>query len=99
MLHNFWNFLLYRPLVNILAFLVYLIPGGDIGIAIIILTILVKLLIYPLSQHSIESQAKMALLVPELNKIKASGKSQEEQAKETFELYRKHKTDPFSGCL
>jgi|SRR3989338_4765811 len=94
-----WNLILYKPLLNALAALVSIVPGGDVGIAVIILTLVVKLLIFPLSQRSIESQAKMNLLAPELNKIKKSGKSKEEQAKETFELYKKHRTNPFSGCL
>jgi YidC/Oxa1 family membrane protein insertase len=99
MLHDLWNAILYKPLVNILALLVSIIPGGDIGIAIIILTVLVKFALYPLSQRSIESQAKINLLAPELNKIKESGASKEEQARLTFELYKKNKTNPFSGCL
>ena len=99
MLHNIWDAVLYNPLVNILAFLVSIVPNGDVGIAIVVLTILVKFALFPLSQRSIESQAKMALLAPELNKIKESGASKEEQAKKTFELYKLHKTNPFSGCL
>ncbi len=99
MLHNIWDILLYKPLINALAFLVSVIPGGDVGVAVIVLTIVVKIALYPLSQHSIENQAKMALLAPELNNIKKSGATQEEQAKKTFELYKKHKTNPFSGCL
>ena len=47
-----------------------IIPGGDIGIVFIFLTILVKVLLFPLSGASIKSQAKMNLLAPELNKIK-----------------------------
>lgn len=99
MLHNLWNVVLYKPLVNFLAFLVSVIPGADLGIAIIALTILVKIALYPLSQKSIESQSKMAVLAPELNKIKESGVSKEEQARLTFELYKKNNTNPFSGCL
>lgn len=99
MLHNIWDALLYQPLINALAFLVSVVPGGDLGIAVILLTIVVKIALYPLSQHAIENQAKMTLLAPELNVIKKSGASQEEQAKRTLELYRKHKTNPFSGCL
>lgn len=99
MLTNIWNTVLYNPLVNVLAFLVSVIPGGDLGIAIILLTILVKTLLFPLSKRSIESQAKMNLLAPELKKIKESGDSKEEQARKTFELYKKYKTNPFSGCL
>lgn len=99
MIGNIWNTVLYHPLINALAFLVSIIPGGDVGLAVIILTILVKIVLFPLSQKSIESQAQMSILTPELNKIKESGASKEEQAKLTFELYKKHKTNPFSGCL
>ena len=99
MITNIWNTVLYQPLLNALAFLVSVIPGGDIGLAVIILTILVKIILYPLSQKSIESQAQMNILSPELNKIKNSGASKEEQARLTFELYKQHKTNPFSGCL
>lgn len=99
MLHSLWDTFLYHPLLNALAFLVSIIPGGDAGIAIIILTILVKVLIFPLSQKALQNQAAMNILAPELSKIKASGANKEEQAKLTFELYKKHKTNPFSGCL
>src|SRR3989344_4183669 len=99
MLANIWNAVLYHPLLNALAFLVSIIPGGDVGIAVIILTLFVKIILLPLSQKSIESQAEMNILAPELNKIKKSGVSKEEQAKQTFELYKKHKVNPFSGCL
>jgi YidC/Oxa1 family membrane protein insertase len=99
MLSYIWNTFLYQPLINALAFLVSVVPGGDVGVAIILLTILVKILLFPLSQHQLRNQAAMAILAPELEKIKKSGASQEEQARLTFELYRKHKTNPFSGCL
>jgi len=99
MLSNIWNLILYRPLVNILAFFVSVVPGGDVGVAVIVLTILVKIALYPLSQRSIMNQAKMKLLEPEINSIKKSGASKEEQARKTMELYKKYKTNPFSGCL
>jgi YidC/Oxa1 family membrane protein insertase len=98
MLHSLWTNILYKPLVNVLALLVAFIPGGDVGIAIVVLTVLVKVIIYPLTKKQIVSQAKMNLLTPELNKIKQSNASKEEQARLTFELYKKHKTNPFSGC-
>jgi len=99
MLHTLWITLLYQPFVNALAVLVSIIPGGDVGLAVVILTLLVKIILYPLSQRGIESQAQMGALTPELNKIKTGGASKEEQARLTFELYRKHKVNPFSGCL
>ncbi len=99
MLHNVWNIILFKPFVNILAFLISVIPGGDVGIAIILLTVIVKAALYPLSQRAIVSQAKMNALAPELNKIKSSGANKEEQARLTFEVYKKYDTNPFSGCL
>src|SRR3989344_5206327 len=99
MLSYLWNLLLYKPLLNVLALLVAVVPGGDVGIAIIILTLLVKIVLFPFSQRSIESQARMSRLAPELKKIKAGGGSKEEQARLTFELYKREKANPFSGCL
>jgi YidC/Oxa1 family membrane protein insertase len=99
MLSNIWNTVLYGPLLNALTFLVSIVPGGDVGVAVILLTLFVKIVLFPLSQRSIESQIKMNLLAPELKKIKDGGASKEEQARQTFELYKHHKTNPFSGCL
>src|ERR1700749_2144286 len=109
MIHSIWNFLLYRPIINLLAFLISVIPGGDVGIAIILLTILIKVILYPLSKKgidaqikSIEMQAKINKIAPEIEKIKKSGVSREEQARLTFELHKKNDIDTFaalSGCL
>lgn len=99
MLSNIWNTALYEPLLNALAFLVSIMPGGSVGLAVIVLTLIVKIVLFPIAKKSIESQAKMNVLAPEIKKIKEGGKSKEEQAKETFELYKKNKTNPFSGCL
>lgn len=99
MLSKIWDFLLYEPLLNALAFLISIVPWGDVGLAVIILTILVKVALLPLSHRAMENQAQMNLLAPEINKIKSSGLSKEEQARLTFELYKKHKANPFSGCL
>ncbi|HXK35336.1 MAG TPA: YidC/Oxa1 family membrane protein insertase [Candidatus Paceibacterota bacterium] len=97
---SLFNTVLFEPLHNALAFLVAIIPGGDIGLAIIILTIIVKLILYPLTKRSIDSNRKMKLLEPELAKIKEEYKDKkEEQAKKTFELYKQNKINPFAGCL
>ncbi len=98
-LQSVWNTLLYEPFLNFLALIVSVVPWGDLGIAIIILTIVIKIILYPLSKKSIEGQMKLKVLEPELAKIRNSGKSKEEQARLTFELYKKNNTNPFSGCL
>lgn len=99
MLLNLWNTFLYEPFLNLLALLVSVVPFHDLGIAVILLTILVKLALFPLSQKSLVGQAKVREMQPELEKIKNSGKTKEEQARLTFELYKKYNTNPFSGCL
>lgn len=98
-MHHIWTVFLYQPLQNILAVLVSIVPGSDLGVAVIVLTLLVKTLLFPLSQKSIESQVKMNLLAPELKKIKDSGLNKEEQAKKQLELYSKHKANPATGCV
>lgn len=72
---------------------------GDVGLAVVIVTVLIRVLIMPLSKKSIISQQKMRLLEPKLKAIKAKGLSKEEEAKETFELYKTEKINPLSGCL
>src|SRR3989338_7837014 len=59
---------LYRPFFNALVYLTALIPGHDIGIAIVILTILVRVLLFPLTHRSLLTQIKMKALEPEINR-------------------------------
>jgi YidC/Oxa1 family membrane protein insertase len=84
---------------NFLVFLVDILPGGNIGLAVIILTILIKLILFPLSQKSIATQVKMRKIEPEMKKIKEKYKDQKEQAQKIMELYKEHKLNPFSGCF
>jgi len=72
---------------------------GDVGFAIILVTIIVKMILVPLNSKSIRNQVLMKKMEPELKKIKSDFPNKEEQAKKTFELYKKYKTNPFSGCL
>lgn len=84
---------------NLLVFLVDILPGGNIGLAVIILTILIKLVLFPLSQKSIATQVKMRKIEPEMKRIKENHKDQKEQAQKIMELYKEHKLNPFSGCF
>src|SRR4029077_9575821 len=67
--------------------------------AIILLTILVKLILFPITRKSIVGQIKLKGLESEIAKIKEGGFTKEETAKKTFELYKIHKVNPFSSCL
>jgi YidC/Oxa1 family membrane protein insertase len=94
-----WNSIFYQPIYNILIFIIDNITFGDVGFAIIIVTIIVKLILSPLTRKSIKSQILMKRMEPELKQIKKDFPNKEEQAKKTFEIYKKYGTNPFSGCL
>ena len=92
--------LFYQPILNLLIFLYNVIPGQDLGIAIILLTIIIKLLLLPLSKQSIKSQKSLQDLQPKIDEIKAKyADKKEEMGKAMLELYKKHKVNPFSSCL
>jgi len=75
-------------------------PGHDFGIAIIILTILIRTLFYPLFQKSIKAQKEMADLQPKIKEVQEKyKKDKEKQARAVMELYKEHKVNPLSGCL
>lgn len=95
-----YNTLLYEPIYNLLVWLYNIIPGNDIGVAIIALTILVRLALYPLSKKSIESQKALQDLQPKIEKIKQQYKNKkEEQAQAMMKLYKEEKINPASSCL
>lgn len=100
MLIGLWNAVVYQPLHNLLIATIALLPGNNVGVAVIAITVLVKTALYPLSGKSIEAQRKMREIEPELKQIKEKyGDNKQEIAKKTMELYQKYGVTPFSGCL
>jgi len=97
---NLFHIIFYQPIFNLLVWLYDAIPGQDIGIAIIVLTIILKFLLLPLTLKSMKSQKALQDLQPKINELKEKYKNnKEELAKATMELYRKDKVNPFSSCL
>lgn len=94
-----WSTVIYEPIYNALVFFAQHITAKDVGLAVVLLTVVIRLIILPLSKKSIISQYKMRALEPKLSAIRAKGLSKEEESKETFALYRSEKINPFSGCL
>lgn len=93
-----WNEILYRPLFNALILIYDLIP--DIGIAIIILTIITRLILYPSQAKALRAQKRLQELQPELQKIQKKYKDdKQKQSKAVMEFYQAHKVNPFSSCL
>lgn len=99
MLNTLFNEILYRPILNALVFLYNIIPGHDFGIAIILLTILIRIILSPLSYKSIKSRQALSLIQPQIKEIQKKYKDKEEQSKELMKLYKEHNASPFSGCL
>ncbi|HEX5774839.1 MAG TPA: YidC/Oxa1 family membrane protein insertase [Candidatus Paceibacterota bacterium] len=97
---DFFHTVLYVPIYNLLIFLTDVLPGGDIGLAVVIATIIVKFAIMPLSLAALRTQRAMKLMEPELKALREKYKDkQEEQAREMFALYKRYGVNPFAGIL
>jgi len=95
-----FNEFIYRPIYNLLVFIYNVIPFGDFGVAIIILTLIIRFLIIPLSRKQIESQKKIQELQPKIKEIQEKYKNdKEKQSRALMEFYKKNKANPLSGCL
>lgn len=94
-----WNILIYKPLYNALVALIDVLPGANLALAVIVLTVIVKVAMLPLNKKSIKSQMAMKEIEPELNKIKKDFPDKQVQAQKTMALYKDRGVNPFSGCL
>ena len=93
-----WFFFLTKPIFAVLHWLNALI--GNMGWAIIGLTLVIKAVLFPLAYKSYVSMAKMKELQPEMEKIKErAGDDRQKVQQEMMELYKKEKVNPASGCL
>src|ERR1035437_811775 len=94
--HNFF----YAPLYNGLILFINVIPFHDVGLAVILFTCIIKVIIFPLSQQSIKTQFEMKQIEPELNEIKLKYKDDKQvQAEKTMQLYKDKGINPFAGIL
>ena len=91
---------IYRPLFNALVVIYNIIPGQDLGIAIIVLTLGIKTLFFPLSKKATDSQRALQEIQPKIKEIQKKHKDDKEvQAKKMMELWQEHQVNPLSGCL
>ncbi len=93
-----WFFFLTKPIFAVLHYLNAFI--GNMGWAIIGLTFLIKLVLFPLAYKSNVSMAKMKALQPEMEKIKENaGDDKQKLQQDMMAMYKKEKVNPASGCL
>lgn len=90
----------YQPILNLLIFLYNTIAFNDLGVAIILLTIVIRLVFWPLSKSSIKSQKALQDLQPKIEELKKKYESDKAALSQaTMELYKNNKVNPFSSCL
>ncbi len=93
-----WYFFLTKPIFAVLHWLNALI--GNMGVAIIALTLIIKALLLPLAYKSYVSMARMKELQPEMEKLKEkAGDDRQKLQQGMMELYKKNKVNPAAGCL
>jgi len=95
---NIFDTIVVQPIFNLLLGLYSLIPGGDFGVALIIFTVLVRLLLWPLVKKQLHQVKAMQKLQPELVKIKKETKGNKQlESTRMMELYKKHDVNPFGS--
>ena len=82
-----------------MVYLIDVIPTHDVGVAVVLVTLVVSLVLFSISKKAIKTQLKMKEIEPELKKIKETIKDKQEQSLATLALYKKNNINPFSGIL
>lgn len=95
---SIFDYLIVQPIFNLLIVIYGVLPGGDFGVAIILFTIIVRLVMWPLVKKQLHQTRVMRALQPELKKIKARAKgNRQTEARMMMELYRERGVSPFSS--
>lgn len=90
--------IVFQPIFNLLVGLYNVVP--DIGIVIALVTLAIKLILWPLTASSIKAQKAMSDLQPKLDELKITYKDNQQQlAQETMRIYKENKVNPFGSCL
>ncbi len=88
------------PFLNFLIFIASLLPGHNLGIAIIIITLVIKALLYIPTKQALEGQKKMQLLQPKMDALKKQYPDNPQKVQEeTMKLWKEYKVNPFQSCL
>jgi YidC/Oxa1 family membrane protein insertase len=95
-----YHTLISGPIINAMVMIYNYLPIKDLGVTIILLTILIRVLLLPLSYKAARTQREITKVQPKLKEIQAKYKdNKEEQAKKLMEIYKEHKINPLSGIV
>jgi YidC/Oxa1 family membrane protein insertase len=97
---QFFVELLYRPIFNLMVYLYSYVPGHDLGIVIILITLIIRVVLYPLNRRAIVSQRALQVVQPKIEELKEKYKNDREKlGSEMMALYKTEKINPLSSCL
>jgi YidC/Oxa1 family membrane protein insertase len=97
---NLFTIVFYQPVLNLLVVLYNTISFQDLGVAIILMTAVIKLVFWPLGRSAIKSQKALQDLQPKIEELKKKyGDDKVGLSKATMEMYKENKVNPFSSCL
>lgn len=99
MLSWIWHTFFFDPVYNGLVFFIDVFPGGDVGLAIVCTTLVVKLVLLPLSVKAVKTQVAMREIEPRLKEIKENIEDRQKQAEAMLALYREAGINPFASIL
>ncbi len=100
MISVFFHAVFYNPIYNALVAFMALVPGGDVGVAVILLTVCIRLILLPFSLSAARTQRAMKILEPKIKELKEKHKGdKEKEAIETLALYREAEVNPFASIL
>lgn len=100
MISAFFHAVFYNPIYNALVALVAVVPGSDVGIAVIVVTIIIRLILLPFSLSAARTQRAMKILEPKIKELKEKHKgNKEKEALETLSLYKEARVNPFASIL
>ena len=98
MLTNIFNALIFQPIFNLLFAIYSIIPGRDLGVAIIIFTIITRIFLWPLVKKQLHQVKAMQKMQPELARIKVQCKGNKQlESLQMMELYKKHDINPLGS--
>lgn len=95
-----FKLIIRQPLLNLLVFFYVYVTGNDLGFAIILLTILIMIILWPLQKKAMKAQVVLQTLQPKIKEIEKQYKNdKQKQAEEMMKLYKGQEINPFAGIL
>jgi YidC/Oxa1 family membrane protein insertase len=95
-----WQTAIFQPILNTLIFIIVTVPGHNLGMAILLLTVFIKMILLIPNQKALKSQRALQIIQPQLDALKEKYKDEPQKlAEETMKIWKDHKVNPMGSCL